>query len=165
MRIILFITILVNLISCNDGDFEVPSFEFDTTVSHCGTYVLYRTNSNQTEALILQLNPTDIVQEVGDKQIAITSENVMYRIFDDSISADYFCASIPPVEPVVIKEWKAVAGSTNYINIDTTAVMHEDGVTITGYKHELVLHNLILESNDEKITHETYLFGSFNTSL
>ena len=160
-----FIVVLLALFSCNDGDFEIPSFEFDTNVNLCGTYVLHRENSEKTEALILLLNPTDILQEAGNRQIPITSENVFYRIFDESVGADYFCATVPPAQPVVIREWTAVAGNDNFIDIETTAIIHEDGVSITGYKHTLVLYYLILESNNEKITHETYHFGSFDISF
>ena len=119
MRIILFLSILASLISCDDGDFEVPSFEFDTTVNTCETYVLYRTNSNQTEALIIQLNEEEISQEEGSVAIAITANNCNYRIFDDSIGADYFCSDVPPILPIVTKDWKAIAGANNYILIDT----------------------------------------------
>ncbi len=165
MRIILFLFILANLISCDDGDFEVPSFEFDTTVNTCGTYVLYRTNSNQTEALIIQLNEEEISQEEGAVAIAITTNNCNYRIFDDRIGADYFCSDVPPVQPIVVKNWTAMAGENNFITIDSSVLYDEDGITIIGYNHQIILNNLVLESEGESIIIESYDYGSFNTYL
>ena len=49
--------------------------------------------------------------------------------------------------------------------LDYQLISSEIRKTLTGYKHELILDNLILESKNEKITYETYPFGSFNTSL
>jgi len=165
MRKIVSILIIFSLFSCNDGDFEVPSFEFSDTVNACGTYVLYRTNSSQTEAFILQLDETTITQEVGTSTLALSAENCNYRIFDSELSSDYFCSDIPPVSPTVIRNWEAISGASNNIQISTNIVFEEDGVTINSYEHQIVLDNLVLESNDEQIIYESYNFGSFTTLL
>lgn len=165
MRFILFFTVLLfSISSCDDGDFEVPSFEFNSTVNSCGTYVLYRTNSSQTEALILQFNPDEIQQEEVVYSIAINSENCSYRIFDDTIGSDYFCSDVPPIHPIVIKNWEAKGGPNNFINVETTSVTDDLGV-ITGYIHEITLTNLVLESNSDTMTFESYHFGSFETQV
>ncbi len=165
MQKILSLFLFLSLISCNDGDFEVPSFEFDTSVNTCGTYVLYRTNTAKTEAFILQLNETDLLLEEITTTISIGAENCNYRIFDAAVDAAYFCSDVPPVEPSVIRNWEAVAGDNNLINITSTAVIDEDTTEITGYIYDIDIVNLVLESNDEQIIYETYAFGSVSISL
>lgn len=164
-KIILFLSIL-SLFSCDDGNFEIPSFEFDTTVNVCGDYVIYRTNSNATEALIIKLSNLNILQEetISPIEVNISNDNTQYRIFDSAVNSDYFCADIPPIEPIVIRNWQGVAGATNVISIETNAVYNTNN-ELTGYEHALTLKNLVLESNGETLTFENYYFGNFVTSL
>ena len=165
MRILLVVLVLINITSCDDGNFDQLQFNFETTVNTCGSYVLYRTSSEKTEALIILLNETDIDQEVGVKTIPITATNVICRIFNESIGSDYFCTVIPPTSPTVLKEWQAVSGVNNIINIDTTEILDETDGSITGYNHNLVFTNLVLENEGVQEKYVTYLFGSFTTNL
>ncbi len=166
MSRILLALFLISIYSCDDGDFEIPSFDFNDTVNSCGTYVVYRTNSSQTEALILRLTDQEIIPEetTSQRELSITTENVQYRIFDGEISNNYFCADIPPTEPIVTRNWTGVPGADNFISIDTTAVL-DDNLDVIGYEHSITIHNLILESNDESMTFETYEFGSFTINI
>ena len=166
MRTLFIILSFFILSSCDNGDFEVPSFEFDNTVNTCGSYIIYRTNSDKTEAFIIRLTSQDIKPEetVTPIEVAINPDNVQYRIFDDTVNTDYFCADVPPVSPIVTRNWTAASGSTNKMLIETTAELNTDN-EITGYKHTINLKNLILESNGETQTYETYYFGSFITHL
>lgn len=167
MRFFLFFFLTMGFLACDDGDFEQLQFDFETTVQTCGEIVLYRTSSEKTEALVVVLSKTDITQEVGVKTIPITDTNVIYRIFNEALGADYFCASVPPTTPIVVKEWKAVAGVNNKITIDTTEIIKEiDEIdTVVGYEHILTFTNLILENEGDQEKYETYLFGSFTTLI
>ncbi len=160
------ILLFIILFSCDDGNFEVPSFEFNDTVNTCGSYVIYRTNSDQTEAFIIELSNTEILSEetVTPIETPITATNVQYRIFNGIVNPSYFCADIPPVTPSVTRNWEGVAGSYNKISITTTAVLNDDDI-ITGYEHQITLINLVLESNGDSQTFESYYFGSFITDL
>lgn len=159
------IFLLLSLFACDDGNFEVPSFEFDTVVNTCGTYVFYRTNTAKTEAFILQLDEADIPQEETTSTIPISAANCSYRIFDAAVESTYFCSDVPPVTPAVSRNWEAVAGSNNLININATSIIDEDTAEIIGFEYEIVLNNLVLESNDEQIIYETYPFGSVSILL
>jgi len=154
--------------SCDDGNFEIPSFEFETTVNHCGEHVLYKLSSSKTEALILTLTASNIQNAVTTLplpiEIAITAENVNYRVFSSEISTNYFCASVPPTQPIVTQNWLAVSGSLNKISIQTTEVLDINGV-LTAYKHAITLKNLLLVNNGETIIHESYDFGFFETTI
>ena len=165
MRKILSLFLFLSLFSCDDGDFEVPSFDFDTSVNTCGTYVLYRTNTAKTEAFILQLSETDFPLEETVTTVLISAENCNYRIFDAAVDASYFCSDVPPVDPIVIRNWEAIAGETNVINITSTAVIDEDTTEITGYEYDIDIVNLVLESNEEQIIYENYAYGSVSISL
>jgi hypothetical protein len=166
MRKFLFLLILSSFTACNDGDFEIPSFDFNSSVNTCGTYVVYRTNDSRNEALILHLSDQEILQEETTTpiELRINADNVQYRIFNSEVNTNYFCADIPPTEPIVTRNWSGVEGSNNYISIETTVVTDTNNL-ITGYKHTITLYNLVLESNDENITFESYFFGSFITNI
>jgi len=164
MRFYLFFIIAISLLSCDDGDFDQIQFNFDSKINVCGEYLMYRTSSEKKEALILVVSKEDIVNEVGEVTIPITANNIVYRIFSDKVGTDYFCASIPPAQPTVTKEWLAVSGTANKISIITTEILNETG-TITGYKHEIGFHNLILENNDLQERYTFYKFGDFETAI
>ena len=164
---ILLALFLLSIYSCDDGDFEIPSFDFNDTVNSCGTYVVYRTNSSQTEALILRLTDQEILPEetlLSPRELSITTENIQDRLFNGEITNNYFCADVPPTEPIVTRNWTGVQGSDNFLSIETTAVL-DDNLEILGYEHSITIHNLILESNGESMTFETYEFGSFTINL
>jgi len=102
-RVLVFI-LMIMVSSCDDGDVDIPAFEFQTTVQICGSYVLYRSNDDSTEALILQLSPGDF-SETSITNIPLSAEVCSYRIFDSAFNQDYFCSDVPPVSPVVTRVW------------------------------------------------------------
>jgi hypothetical protein len=155
------------LTSCNDGDFDVAGFEFEEKVNVCGSYTLYRLSTNgQREALIVTLTAQQIRQDQEAVIPVSVSENGLYtvtdRVFDDAVSSDYFCATIPPVEPRVVKNWTGVSG---LILVENRPVLDADGETIVSWEHIIVLNDVVLESGEEKlIFNDTFLFGTFTTS-
>ncbi|PID67842.1 MAG: hypothetical protein CR968_04715 [Flavobacteriia bacterium] len=152
--------------ACNDGDFEVPSFEFYETVNSCGEYVLYRLNSSGTEALIIELESTQLPDTITDSpvQVPITANNLWYRIFSDEVNSGYFCQNVPPVSPQVTEQWTGVSGTNNFINISTSFNINSDQDTL-GYTHDIKLTNMVLAKGDDTITYETYNFGRFNVNF
>ena len=161
MKKLITLFIALSLFSCNDGDFDVPAFEFTSTIKDCGEYILYITNSNSTEVLALTLNTTQINTEIGEVSYAISSIlEANYRIFEDGIGSDYFCQDIPPSTPKVLKELNAESG---FINIITEEVL-TDGV-ITGYNYTITLSELLFNDNDERIYFESLDFGVFDIIL
>ncbi len=156
---LLFLTILLS--SCNDGDFDVPSFEFTSAVESCGEYVLYRKNSNSTEVLVLTLSPANLGTIEGDETVEIsTTSSVVYRILEDGIDSDYFCQSIPPSTPKVVKELIADGGT---INITTAEVITNE--VITGYTYTITISDLLFFDADERILFESFDFGILTINL
>lgn len=161
MKKLITLFIALSFFSCDDGDFDVPAFEFTSTIQDCGEYILYITNSNSTEVLALTLSTAQINTEIGEVSYAISSTlEANYRIFEDGIGSDYFCQAIPPSTPKVLKELNAESG---FINIITEEVL-TDGV-ITGYNYTITLSELLFNDNDERIYFESLDFGVFDIIL
>lgn len=166
-KIVLFFVILFAF-SCNDGDLDISSFEFEDEVNICGTtnYTLYRLSTNeQREALIVTLTDQQIRKDEDLViPVSITSTGaytVTYRLFDASLTDSYFCASVPPVEPKVLKDWRGVAGT---IFVENEPVYDTEGVNITGWKHYVVLNDVVLKTGDEELKlDDTYVFGTAET--
>ena len=109
-KIIALSIVLFFISSCDDGDFNVPSFVFGTDVENCGDLILFNISDDNKEALIFSLNEdnesdnnaffktpmTDVVFDLNE---------ISYRIFSGNISGSYFCQSIPPSTPNIIEEW------------------------------------------------------------
>jgi hypothetical protein len=161
------LVLLVVFQSCSDGNLDISSFEFEETVNVCGSYTLYRLSTNgQKEALIVTLTAQQIRQD-GEPVIPVTvSSTGLYsvtdRVFDDQVTSSYFCATVPPVEPNVVKNWEGVSG---LILVENRPVYDEDGITIVAWEHIIVLNDVVLESGEEKlIFNDTFLYGTFETS-
>ena len=160
MKKIFTLFIAFTLLSCNDGDFDIPAFEFTDTINTCGESLLYVTNTEKTETLIISLTDTHLGETTGEKSYPIsTTLKVTYRIFDEGIGTDYFCQEIPPATPLVLKELDAQDGS---IVINTTATIEDE--IVTGYEYDISFKNLLFLDNNERIYFETMLFGSFELS-
>ncbi len=159
MKKLLTLFIAFTLVSCNDGDFNVPDFEFEDTVYGCWTdQVLYITSSLDTEAMVITLINDELGTEVGTESYPISStREVAYRIFNEGIDSNYFCQAIPPTTPIVVKELNAESGT---INITTSEILDEDNI-VTGYNYVITMSDLLfVETNGNKIFFESFEFGT-----
>jgi len=134
MKKLSLLGLLCLLISCDDGDFNIPSFDFDgLTINNCGNLVLYKITSGSTESLIIQIdedNTEDIFFKtaISNKEYLITTsgQNTMsYRIFIGDVTSDYFCQDIPSATPTVSEEW--IGEGTLFIT-NTISYDDKDGV-------------------------------------
>lgn len=166
-KIVLFFALLLGF-ACNDGDLDISSFEFEDEVNICGTtqYTLYRLSTDeQREALIVTLSNQQIRKDEDFVAPVSVTENgdytVTYRLFDDQVTDDYFCAAVPPVDPTVSKDWRGVSGT---IIVENLPIYGTDGETITGWKHYVVLIDVVLRVDDQELKlDETFLFGTAET--
>ncbi len=163
----LFLVLALGFQSCDDGNLDIASFEFDEKVNVCGTYTLYRLSTNgQKEALIVTLTSQQIRKDeepVLPVQVTTTGlYTVTDRVFNEAVTSAYFCSTIPPVEPKVVRNWEGVSG---FILVENRPVYGEDEETVTAWEHIIVLNDVVLESGDEKlIFNDTFLFGTFTSS-
>lgn len=156
--LILFLAFTLN--ACNDGDFDVPVFEFTEKVNTCGEFVLYIASTNSTEVLVLTLPSTALgTTPTATFPISATT-TATYRIFDKGITSTYFCQAVPPLEPKILKELKADGGT---INITTVEIL-TNGV-ITGYSYKITISKLSFNDGNERIYFESFNFGTLDVKI
>ncbi len=119
------IIVFVLSISCNDGDIILTSFDFDDQdLEACGGpggYVFFKINTSTQESISLLLNTTDVLfTESGIVEYTLDESNfVNYRKFDESITSDYFCSSVPPNSPIAIQNYLANSGTALLTTVTT----------------------------------------------
>ncbi len=120
------IILLVLFTSCNDGDIIVNNFEFeDASIKSCDKVgrpkVFFKINIEDVfESISLVTNNAS----VSDSASILTTktENVIrfaldnnnkinYRIYDGTITREYFCNTLPPSSPKVLQEFVSVGGT------------------------------------------------------
>ena len=162
---LLVFTLLFN--SCDDGDLtlETISFEDAPTQSCSINNVIYKLKDK--ESLLLEIPKTSFTNEpsvVGEPTILdINSTNrVVYRFYDGTVSAINICETIPPATPIVTDQWTAIAGK---IQIFTTAIKTtnttDNSTKITGYNHNIVFKNITFAKNSGTQVYETFAFGDY----
>lgn len=155
MKKILILFLAFTLNACNDGDFDVPVFEFTEKVNVCGKYVLYIASTKNTEVLVLTL-PSTALGTAPTVALPISATvTATYRIFDKGITATYFCQDIPPLEPKIIKELKADGGT---INIAATEILTNS--VVTGYSYEITISKLSFNDGKERVFFDSFNFGT-----
>ena len=160
-----------SLNSCDDGDLQIEEVDFDAVgVQSCPgieepTETTFFFKIDEDEALLLQLAEGLLVNETSEPGTLTSTipdaSQLIYRLFSDNVSADYFCDALPPLEPTVLKENPATAGDIGI----TTKV---DTVTATAktYSHTIAIQNLALVNDQgEQLTDLSVLeYGEFLTS-
>jgi len=167
MKKLLFLVLSLVLFSCDDGDLQIETLDFDSidTIESCNDVSVNTQNLlfkiNGDEALIIELpngllkNETttnDIVSEVP------SNTKITYRIFSENVSNSYFCDDVPPVSPIVTEEISAEDGQ---VFITTIAV--DD----TTYEHTIRLSGIsfVTESGSRITDLQINEFGTVTTSL
>lgn len=166
----LFLLLICSLFfSCDDGDLQIETLDFNSiaTIQTCNTVsvssqnILFKLNENQ--ALIIDLAANVLKNEVGTVEVNITDQTaskLIYRIFSDTATKNYFCDDIPPVSPTVVDE---IIASQGTFLITTVASGTADAPT---FDHTIEILDITLEtSQDQRITNLTIdEFGTVTTS-
>ena len=148
---------MLSLMACNDGDFDLPAFEFTDTVGDCGG-VLYILSQDKTEALILTIDETKFKETAGESSHSISgTTKLTYRIFSDGLGTNYFCNDIPPSEPDVLKELEASEGK---VVIITNEEVDNSG-NVIGYNYDISFTDIMFEDGEERIYFESFPFGNY----
>ena len=161
---ILVFTLALN--GCDDGNLTQENISFDTvTVQKCATNVLlYKLKDN--EALIFEATGITFPTETTSQEINISSTNrVIYRFYNNTITSATICETIPPASPVVTDQWTATGGK---IAINTTAIKTsnttDNSSKITGYNHNITFKNITFAKSNGTQVYETFAFGDYTTS-
>lgn len=134
-KVVLLVLLSISL-SCDDGDLTIETIDFDdASIMFCESSTTIDSDLffklNSTESLILKLQSGVLKNEVSEDTIvsSVPSQSqITYRTFSGTISKDYFCDDIPPLDPVVLQELEAEGGSvkifTTQSETDTTVFEH-----------------------------------------
>ncbi|MEO8253941.1 MAG: hypothetical protein ABI554_06080 [Flavobacterium sp.] len=153
------------------GDYTTPAtalpFNFDQTLEKCSTSNdVY--NYNTSEALILTIDPSLLVNEVTVLNtprkglIGTTTNKFTYRLFSNLLTGDYFCKTPVPTTPAVSEEWNGVAG------VSDVSGMIEVTTTTNGpnsFKHTIVLKKVSLKKENNDFTlGDSFSYGELFTT-
>ncbi len=125
-RLLLLIVCLTALISCDDGDIIVTSFNFESvSLDNCGDegdYVFFKVNNSAKESISLRLGTTETLFQASETReftLNGSSNRVNYRKYDGDITSDYFCSSIPPIAPLVLIDYLGTSGVATLVTTTT----------------------------------------------
>ena len=167
MKKVFLLFFIVFASSCNDGNLDIASFEFEETINICGEFTLYRLSTNgHKEVLMVTLTDKQIKNDsIPVLPVSVTktgSYTVTDRVFDTEVTDSYFCSVVPPSEPKVLKDWRGESGT---ILVENRPVYDVDDITIIAWEHIVLLKDVVLKSGDESlIFNDTYLYGTFETA-
>lgn len=152
--------------ACDDGDITLESFNFDTVnVQECSTNdLVFKINGE--ELLLLNIPASSFANvETPDGSPRIVnvsaSNQIIYRIYSGNVTSTNICSTIPPATPVVKNEWNATGGT---IEIITDALYASDGITITGYNHNIKFVNVNFSGSSNSFSFTEYNFGNYETN-
>ncbi|MUH36288.1 hypothetical protein D9O36_10590 [Zobellia amurskyensis] len=171
MKKTLFLGILTLLIACDDGDLQIEQVDFDSvSITTCGdledpleTTFFFKLDGD--EALLLELESGLLFDQTSEEGTLTSSlggsSDLVYRLFTDDVSQDYFCSTIPTLEPTVLNENTATGGDIA-VNTKVTAVSKD----VKTYSHTILITGLALTNDqNESITDSsTMTYGTFKTS-
>lgn len=153
--------------ACDDGDITLESFNFDTVgIQKCtNNNLIFKINGD--ELLLLNIPAASFANEEtpdgSPRVVNVNASNqIIYRIYTGNINSNSICSTIPPASPTVQNEWNATGGT---IEIVTDALYAIDGVTITGYTHNIKFKNVNFSGSSNSFSFIEYTFGNYETSL
>lgn len=142
---------LIFTTACSDGDINIASIDFgDLSLQSCSrnieTSLFFKIND--TESIALEL-PSGLLQNSISENTIEQSLNgpafLTYRIFQESIAADYYCSSLPTISPNVIRNAEATSGT---VLIDSS--LSEDG---NSFEHHIQLSGVtFIDDQGKRIT-------------
>jgi hypothetical protein len=166
-KLIVLVASVFMLQACDDGDITLESFNFDeVAIQECGdNNLIFKINND--ELLLINIPEASFANEEtpdgSPRIVTVNSTNqIIYRIYSGEVESNSICATIPPATPVVEQEWNATGGT---IEIITDALYASDGVTITGYTHNIKFVNVNFSGSSNSFSFTEYNFGNYETDL
>jgi hypothetical protein len=166
-KLLVLVASVFMLQACDDGDITLESFNFDdVAIQECGdNNLIFKINND--ELLLINIPEASFANEEtpdGSPRIVTVSvtNQIIYRIYSGEVESNSICATIPPATPVVEQEWNATGGT---IEIITDALYASDGITITGYTHNIKFVNVNFSGSSNSFSFTEYNFGNYETDL
>ncbi|WP_333601352.1 hypothetical protein [Flavobacterium sp.] len=173
-RILSIVTLLFLINACDDGNLKVDNIDFsDVAAQKCSSKdVIYKVKENKM--LFIEIPASVFINDQTPDgvpiQVPISSTvKVTYREYDDAVSANNICPTVPSATPNLREEWTATAGT---ILITSTAIYTTNATTnatrITGYKYYIVFKDIVFLKPDgttQTYSGTTFVFGNYTTSV
>mgnify|MGYP003459866574 CR=1 FL=1 len=166
-KLLVLVASVFMLQACDDGDITLESFNFDdVAIQECtDNNLIFKINND--ELLLLNIPESSFANvETPDGSPRIvpinTINQVIYRIYSENVTSTSICALVPPATPVVEQEWNASGGT---IEIITDALYASDGITITGYTHNIRFVNVNFSGTSNLFNITEYIFENHETDL
>lgn len=172
-----FLVLAVFFTSCDDGNMEEVSFEFNETAAEpCGRatsgFFIYKTTDQR--ALILKLAENNFVNTVTSDSLEAgvipldinTTNQLIYRVYNDVVTTNTICSStgVPAAYPVVTEQRNAHGGK---MYVKTTALKSEEaanGATnITEYLHTITFADITFITADGSQRNESLPAVTYKT--
>jgi hypothetical protein len=139
---------------------KIP-FSFNEVLKICSTKNdVYE--FNESESLVLAIDPTLIVNEVtliGSPRIGtigLDTNKLTYTLFNSVVQEGYFCEKITPLLPTVNQVWKGKVGGTIEVTTTTNAP--------NSFVHTIILKNVTLEKGNSNFQlGNSYKYGELQT--
>jgi hypothetical protein len=158
------------LSGCDDGNLTQEEINFeDIATQNCGTNdVIYKLKDK--EALLVEIPQSSFTNEPSSTGTSTvldinSSNRVVYRFYNGTVSVNNICETIPPATPSVADQWNATAGK---IQIFTTAIKTvnatDNSTRISGYNHNIIFKNITFAKSSGTQVYETFPFGNYVTS-
>ncbi len=165
-KLIVLVASIFMLQACDDGEITLESFNFDTVaVQNCSNNnLVFKINNKELLLLNIPLSSfaNEVTPEGNPRIVSIGGSNqIIYRLYSGDVSTSSICSTIPPATPTVKKEWNATGGT---IEIITNALFAPDGITVTGYTHNIKFKNVNFSNPDNSFSFTEYVFGNYVTN-
>ncbi|OAB27219.1 hypothetical protein SAMN05444395_104140 [Flavobacterium fryxellicola] len=162
-RVLSVLVFALFLNSCDDGNLIQEDINFeDVAAQKCASNtIIYKVKDS--EALLFDATGIKFPAETSIQELEINSTNrVIYRFYNGTVTAATLCETIPPATPVVTDQWTATGGK---IVINTTAIKTrnetENSSKITGYNHNITFKNITFDKGNGIQVYETFAFGDY----
>jgi len=170
-RFIGFVALVLLLNACDDGELTVETIDFTNVPAvKCNLNdIIYKLNGSEILALEVPASENAFINEPtipnSPRVVNLTTTNrVVYRSYNGTVSAGNICSTLPVTSPNVIEEWTANSGR---IEIITTAVLTTNSTTnattITKYNHYIVFKDITFIKPSGVQVYETFVFGNYQT--
>ncbi|WP_378175838.1 hypothetical protein [Aquimarina sp. SS2-1] len=127
MKKLLYTLVFLFILSCDDGDIIVTSFEFeDVDLQLCqgagaNEFVFFKINTSINEAISYDFVDTRYSDTIPTEEeiiidLANQDNKLVYRKFNTSITADYYCSNIPDSNIIVTEELLGTGGEARITN-------------------------------------------------
>ncbi|PWI31660.1 hypothetical protein DI383_03045 [Flavobacteriaceae bacterium LYZ1037] len=144
-KIITFLSIMLLIFSCDDGDIIIVQLDFDDTFEACGELVFYNIRENPAESISLQISSPAITLDDLFEVEPISNGSLLVELVNDSIpgtidgvtnlfnyrsynsiSGNLFCNDVPPSDLQITDDQSSSSG--NYLITTTYSEDDNDGV-------------------------------------